>query len=192
MKINRLISGLAALACASGLVVGKAQATQILVGSCTEFATCWTGPTTAWSDTLTLTQLTNLGLSTNVDFVATQTSEFVIQLGVTTADFATPGGPVIETLGEYTGGSFNDPGPYQPPTIVGTFLIPDDATGLTISGTFGNSSVDSSAGVNLCLGSGSCSSAVPEASTWVMLLAGFAGLGVAGYRTSRKTGALAA
>jgi hypothetical protein len=29
--------------------------------------------------------------------------------------------------------------------------------------------------------------AVPEASTWAMMLVGFAGLGLAGYRASRKT-----
>jgi hypothetical protein len=34
-------------------------------------------------------------------------------------------------------------------------------------------------------------SAVPETSTWTMLIAGFAGLGIAGYRASRKHGALA-
>jgi hypothetical protein len=33
--------------------------------------------------------------------------------------------------------------------------------------------------------------AIPEASTWTMLIAGFAGLGIAGYRVSRKRGALA-
>jgi hypothetical protein len=191
MKFVRLVSSLAALACA-GLFVGKAEATQIQVGQCVEFATCWTSGA-PWSDTLTLAQLTALGLSTDVDFVATQTSESVIRLGVTTADFTTSGGPVVETLGEYSGGDFSDPGPYQPPTVVGTFLIPDDATGLTISGTFGNSAVSTSAGVNVCLGSGSCGVAtIPEASTWVMMLAGFAGLGFAGYRASRKTGALAA
>ncbi len=35
-------------------------------------------------------------------------------------------------------------------------------------------------------------SAVPEASTWAMMLAGFAGLGFAGYRSSRKRVAFAA
>jgi hypothetical protein len=34
--------------------------------------------------------------------------------------------------------------------------------------------------------------AVPEASTWAMMLVGFAGLGVAGYRISQKRGAAAA
>jgi hypothetical protein len=32
--------------------------------------------------------------------------------------------------------------------------------------------------------------AVPEASTWAMLLAGFAGLSVVGYRRSRKSAAV--
>jgi hypothetical protein len=32
---------------------------------------------------------------------------------------------------------------------------------------------------------------VPEPATWVMLMAGFAGLGVAGYRTPRKSAAIA-
>jgi hypothetical protein len=33
---------------------------------------------------------------------------------------------------------------------------------------------------------------VPEPSTWAMMLLGFAGLGFAGYRTSRRTAAAAA
>jgi hypothetical protein len=33
---------------------------------------------------------------------------------------------------------------------------------------------------------------IPEPATWVMLLAGFAGLGFAGYRASRKSDAIAA
>jgi hypothetical protein len=36
------------------------------------------------------------------------------------------------------------------------------------------------------------SPAIPEPSTWVMMLLGFAGLGFAGYRVSRKTAAFAA
>ncbi|WP_348267550.1 PEP-CTERM sorting domain-containing protein [Edaphobacter paludis] len=60
----------------------------------------------------------------------------------------------IQTLGEYNGtGVFNDPGPYQPPTVVGTFNILPGDTAITISGTFGNSVVGSSAGVDLFLGS---------------------------------------
>jgi hypothetical protein len=33
---------------------------------------------------------------------------------------------------------------------------------------------------------GSALTAAPEASTWVMMLIGFAGLGIAGYRATRK------
>jgi hypothetical protein len=189
MKTLRLVSSLVATVCASCLSFGKAEATQILVGKCIEFDTCWGSVTpTPWSDTLNLAELTALGLSTNVDFVATQTSQFIIRLGDTTADFTTTTGSVVESLGgEYSGsGPYFDPGPYQPPTVVGTFFIPDNATGLTISGAFGNSSNDGSAGVNLCLGSGPCPSAIPEPSTWAMLLAGFTFLGYAGYRTRRS------
>jgi hypothetical protein len=39
--------------------------------------------------------------------------------------------------------------------------------------------------------SDSVTAAIPEASTWTMLIAGFAGLGIAGYRVSRKRTALA-
>jgi hypothetical protein len=35
-------------------------------------------------------------------------------------------------------------------------------------------------------------SSVPEPSTWAMMLLGFAGLGFAGYRASRRTGMAAA
>jgi hypothetical protein len=41
----------------------------------------------------------------------------------------------IQTLGEYSGtGIFPDPGPYQPPTVVGTFTIDPGDTSLMISG----------------------------------------------------------
>jgi hypothetical protein len=64
---------------------------SILVAECVEFTTCWASSTpTPWSDTLTLAQITPLGTGT-VDFTAVQTSEYVIQLGVTTLDQVTPG-----------------------------------------------------------------------------------------------------
>ena len=60
----------------------------------------------------------------------------------------------ISTLPEYNGtDSFPDPGPYQPSTVVGTFVITPGDTSITISGTFGNSSSNSSSAVNLYLGS---------------------------------------
>lgn len=57
-------------------------------------------------------------------------------------------------LPEFNGSaSHTDPGPYEPPTVAGTFLIDPGATGITISGTFGNSLTPNTAGVNLYLGS---------------------------------------
>jgi PEP-CTERM motif len=59
----------------------------------------------------------------------------------------------VQTIGEYNGtGTYYDPGPYQPPTVVGTFDILAGDTSITISGTFGNSTVPSSSGVDLYLG----------------------------------------
>jgi len=59
----------------------------------------------------------------------------------------------VQTIGSYSGGVFYDPGPYQPPTVIGTFDILAGDTSITISGTFGNPSVIGSAGVDLYLGS---------------------------------------
>ena len=61
-------------------------ADDILVGVCVENGTCWGSQTpTPWSDTLTAPQLASLGVG-SVDLWAVQTSEFTIQLGVTTLD----------------------------------------------------------------------------------------------------------
>ena len=57
---------------------------DILVGQCVEFSSCYNN-TTPWSDTLTSAQLALLGTGP-VDFWAVQTSQFTIQLGVTTLD----------------------------------------------------------------------------------------------------------
>jgi hypothetical protein len=150
---------------------------DILVGQCLESAACYHG-TTTWSDTLSGTDLASLGLGSSVNLIAAQTSQFVIRLGVTTFDFTTAGSDVVETLPEFNGTtSYNDPCiGYCEVDTVGTFNIPINATGGTISGTFGNSVVSSSAGVDVCLGA-SCPavSAVPEPSS-IFLLAGMAGL----------------
>lgn len=59
----------------------------------------------------------------------------------------------VQTVGPYDGtGQFNDPGPYQPPTVIGTFNITPGDTAAVISGFFGNSNSPSSAGLNLFLG----------------------------------------
>jgi len=57
-------------------------------------------------------------------------------------------------LPEFNGSaSYPDPGPYEPPTVAGTFTIDPGVTGITISGTFGNSLTPNTAGADLYLGS---------------------------------------
>jgi hypothetical protein len=58
----------------------------------------------------------------------------------------------IQTIGQYSGAYFADPGPYQSSTVVGTFDILAGDSSITISGTFGNPASQSSAGVDLYLG----------------------------------------
>jgi MYXO-CTERM domain-containing protein len=185
-KLHLALGALSA-ACLIGLSSPQANAAQILVGQCVEFGACY-NYTTAWSATLSSAQLNSLGLGSIESEIATQTSQFTIRLGVTTFDFTTPGGPVFETIGQYNGGYIPDPGPFPSGLLVGTFSIPSDATGLTVFGTFGNSSYPNSAGTNVCLGSGACASvsAVPLPSTWAMLLLGLAGLGFTAYRRKQN------
>jgi hypothetical protein len=127
----------------------------ILVAQCIEFAACWTrGTPTRWSDKLTSADLASLGLGTNQLLVAGQTSQTIIRLGATTIVFDTPAGPVTETLPQFSGSAHNDPCNFCEIDTLGLFPIPANATGATISGTFGNSIVPNSAGVNVCLGAG--------------------------------------
>jgi hypothetical protein len=138
-----------------GVTTTISAADPILVGQCVEFAPCWRGPgPTPWSDTLTSADLASLGLGTTQPFVAAQTSQFISRLGATTITFHTTTDPVTESLNEFNGGTHSDPCNFCEIDTVGDFTIPANATDATISGTFGNSVTDTSAGVNLCLGSG--------------------------------------
>jgi len=188
MRKSILLAMIIALAT---LVTPSAKGGTILVGQCVEFTTCWNGQTggTPWSDTLSLAQLTSLGLGSSVDLVAAQTSQYVIRLGATTLSFTTLTGPVVETLGEFSGITQHlDPCNFCEIDTVGNFTIPSNATGATISGTFGNSIVDSSAGVNVCLvtserldtPASSCapSTQVPEPSSYGFALIGLGLLAV--------------
>jgi hypothetical protein len=72
----------------------------------------------------------------------------------------------IQTLAEFSGTLHSDPGPYQPPTVVGTFnIIPDD-TSITISGTFGNTAFPDSGGVDVFLGSIEVAQCIEFAACW--------------------------
>jgi hypothetical protein len=149
LLVATLVAPLIAMASPS-----TSKANSILVGQCIEFDACWNGPgPTPWTDTLSLTDLTSLGLGTTQPFIAAQTSQFGIQLGVTSITFdISGGGTVTQTLGEFSGGFNLDPCNYCEIDTVGSFLIPVGALDVRISGTFGNSVFDSSAGVDLWLG----------------------------------------
>jgi PEP-CTERM motif len=62
----------------------------------------------------------------------------------------------IQIIGAYIGNNYyQDPGPYQPPTVIGTFDILTGDTGIDLSGTFGSGDTpetSSSPGEKLFLG----------------------------------------
>ena len=75
--------------------------------------------------------------------------------------------------------SFLSPGINNLDVTLGPGVRPDDAI------------ADIVAAIDLPAGAAPPTPGVPEASTWAMMLLGFAGLGYAGYRRSRRTGAAA-
>jgi hypothetical protein len=66
--------------------------------------------------------------------------------------FTTTGSPVTEMLGEFNGSFHLNPCHFCEVDTVGSFSIPSNALSAVISGTFGNSVVPNSAGVDLFLG----------------------------------------
>jgi hypothetical protein len=145
-----------------------------------------------WSNTLTGAQIASLGSS--FDVIAAQTSESVTRLGETTIAFDTSGGPVTETLPEFNGiGTYSDPcAGFCEVVTVGTFTVPVGALSATISGTFGNSIINSTAGVCVFLGStsscpgGDPPGTVPEPAGVLYLGTGLVSLGFWGYRLRRR------
>ena len=170
------------------LAAATSKATTILLGQCIEFAPCWTGPgPTAWSDALSGADLASLGLGASVPLVAAQTSKFFTRLGVTTFVFDTTTGTVTETLPEFSGSFHTDPCHFCEIDIVGTFTIPANALDGTISGTFGNSTKLTSAGVNVCLNSGvpCAATAIPEPNGLMLLGSSLCGLLICRRRCTR-------
>ena len=72
----------------------------------------------------------------------------------------------VQTIGQYTGTLYNDPIPPQSPVVIGTFDILANDTSMMISGTFGNSEIASSSGVDLYLGDVLVASCVEFASCY--------------------------
>ena len=157
------------LVLATLFLAAPSQAGSILVGQCVEFDACWNGPTPIpWSDTLSLADLTTLGLGNTIGLKAVQTSTVAMVLGVTTLTFTTSSGDVVDTINAFSGGptygTCHDCAVY----VIGEFVIPNNATALSISGTFGG--LNGSAGMNLFLDSDLCECTfppdpVPEPST---------------------------
>jgi hypothetical protein len=185
--LKRLYSALWGVVAISGAGV-QSHASAILVGQCVEFTACFASATpTPWSHMLTDADLTSIGLGTTQPFVAGQTSQFVIRLGITTITFDTNSGPVSDILAAFSGGFHMDPCNFCEVDTVGTFLIPGNATDATISGTFGNSVNSGSAGVDLCLGSGPpCAAVTGAAEPASLTLLSAALIGLSFVRLRRK------
>ena len=166
------------------------NAAVLLVGQCVQFSACYTSSSpTHWSGTLSSGELGLLGLGTNEAFTAEQTSPIGIRLGVTSITFTTTGAPVTESLPQFSGGN-HFTGPFET-DIVGSFFIPLNATSAVLSGTFGNSVNPNSSGVDLFFGpTTGITTAVPEPSTWAMMILGFFGVGFLAYRRKSRGPAL--
>jgi hypothetical protein len=179
---------LAAIAAVGVLAVAPStsNAAVLLVGQCVQFSACYSGTSpTPWSGSLSSAELALLGLGTNEAFTAEQTSPIGIRLGVTSITFTTSGAPVTESLPQFSGGDHLT-GPFET-DVVGSFFIPLNATSAVLSGTFGNSVNPNSSGVDLFFGpTTGITTAVPEPSTWVMMILGFFGIGFMMYRRKQN------
>jgi len=162
------------------LTVPQAKADDpIQVADCEEHTTCWTsGTPTAWSDSLSLADLTAVGLTTEGNAVSLQALQdwgFTIRLGETKLTLFDGTSTTTQTLGEFNGsGSYADSyDAYWEIDTVGRFLGDGDAISGTISGTFGNSSVSNSSGVCVALGNGdatgTCAEGVPEPNSFALM-----------------------
>ena len=129
-----------------------AQPLGVLAAQCIQFSPCYfSSSPIGWNYTVPASSLAR-ARGTQVSLTAVQTSVFTVRLGPTTLRIQTPGGVVVQTLGEFSGNFHQDPcNPCEVDTI-GTFSIPADAQSAVLSGTFGNSQYPNSSAVDVFLG----------------------------------------
>jgi hypothetical protein len=106
--------------------------------------------------------------------------------------FSSPVTSVLFTFNNYGGGNGSNYHAFGPGASLISFGDLSSVNGFTVVSVGGSGTTDlqlsngSDGSYSWIFGVGSLSySAVPETSTWVMMLAGFAGLGFAGYRRSK-------
>ncbi len=169
------------LIAASILAAPQARASNVLVAQCVEYSYCWNGGPNSFSHTFTYAELVGNGFAGNTEtLVAAQTAKYVIRLGSLTI---TQGSNTV-SLGDDNGGFHDDPCDYCEIDTLGTFAVAADGNPLVISGTFGNSEVGSTAGVDICFGDGSdgpCTvptTSTPEPASVLMLGLGMAAIGL--------------
>ena len=170
---------------------------SIAIGSIGLGAALWCAAARAETLTVTWTEST-FGISVSWEQSSTPTPLDAISgvfTDVAVSDFTSTGNT---SVGPYTdivwvnggfGGLFHTPDNvyivFGPRTYSGDESAPTFLTGV-YNGT------DLGTGVDAIVTISGGASPVPEISTWAMMLLGFAGLGFAGYRASRRGAALAA
>lgn len=167
---------------------------SIAIGSIGLGAALWW--TAAQAETLTVTWTeSTLGISVSWEQSSTPTPiDFIsgVFTDVAISDFTSTG---ATSVGPYTdivwvngsfGGLFHTPDSsfivFGPQTYSG-----DESAPTFLTGVYNGTNLGTGADAKVTISGGA--SPVPEISTWAMMLSGFAGLGFAGYRASRKMAA---
>ena len=105
----------------------------------------------------------------------------------TVIDFFYPGSPYQLTLNDYVGAG---PVPFSFTFSTPTPLYPDSPFTVLLGNNIPQTNPISGNWIQIGTGSFTFTGSVPEPSTWAMMLAGFAGLGFAGYRRAKSEGGL--
>ena len=132
------------------------------------------------------------GMDPSVPFVGTGIGSSGMPFPSYFIDPTNSGPPIylMSLIGAFTDGSGVVIGtPFAPGDGPFTIAVPSGATYLSLGA---NDDIYSDNSGGWYIGVTGVTGGVPEPSTWVMMLLGFAGLGFAGYRTSRKPVSIAA